>query len=551
MSLKEFTPKFFSLLRKGIEPRQVRDDILAGLVVGIVALPLSIALAIASGVSPEKGILTAIISGFIISFLGGSRVQIGGPTGAFVVMVFTIQATHGLEGLLIATFMAGVMLVIMGLLKLGSLLKFIPQSLIVGFTSAIGLLIFTIQIKDFLGLRIEKVPVEFLEKLEVYAHHLHTLNPWAIGVGLVTILMIVLLPRLSKKIPWTFIALVLMSVVVFVFKIPVDTIYTQFGDLNSHFPRPAFFKLDWDTIQKLIVPAFSIALLGGLESLLSAVVADSMIGVQHRSNIELVAQGLANMVSPLFGGIPATGAIARTATNVNQGGRTPIAGMVHALVLLLIFFIAMPVVKYIPMAVLAGILMVVAWKMSDVKNFIHSCRLNIFEALVLLTTFTLTVLVDLVVAIPVGFVLAVLLFMKRSADAVAVNPLMFEKTDDETLFHQEIGHYSDQVVIFELNGPLFFGSMHHILNILPQLEDRHHSVVLSFLYVPIIDMTGLTRLRDFARDVAARKTRLYISGAQPKVADELLKFGIVSAADIFTDLKTAVRTAEENSQPAK
>ncbi len=545
MLSQDYTPKLFSLLKQGIPPQQLKKDILSGIVVGIVALPLAIAFAMASGVSPEKGIITAILAGFIISFFGGSRVQIGGPTGAFVVIISSIIGTYGFNGLLVATFMAGIILVAMGLFKLGSLLKFIPQTLIIGFTTGIALIIFSIQIKDFLGLSIAQVPADFIGKWGAYFHHLSGINLWALAVGVVTILMITLLPLISRKVPWTFVTLVVVTLLVYAFKIPVATISTSYGDLRAVFPAPAFFQLDWDIIRKLLSPAFTIAILAALESLLSAVVADGMIGGHHRSNVELIAQGLANMVSPLFGGIPATGAIARTATNVNQGGRTPIAGIVHALTLLLIFFAAMPVVKFIPLSVLAGVLMVVAWKMSEIPVFIRTCRINIFETTVLLTTFLLTVFVDLTVAIPVGFILAILLFMKRMSDAVDINPLLTVKNGEDKLFNEEVGEYSRHIVIFELNGPLFFGAMHHLLTILPRLESAHRTVILRFRYVPILDASGLARLKEFSRELTSRNMTLLISGAQPRVAGKMLKFGIVTAEALHPDIRSAIDEAEK------
>ncbi len=545
MMFSDFTPKLFTILKKGITTEQLKKDIISGIIVGIVALPLAIAFAMASGVSPEKGIITAILAGFIISFLGGSRVQIGGPTGAFVVIISSIIAMHGFNGLLVATFMAGIILILMGLLRIGSLLKFIPQTLIIGFTTGIAIIIFSIQVKDLLGLNIQNLPADFIGKWSAYFQNIHTLNPWSLLVGVITIFMITLLPRISPKIPWTFITLIAVSLAVYLLKIPVDTIYTSFGEMKAVFPRPAFFNIDWPIIKQLMIPAFTIALLAALESLLSAVVADGMTGGRHRSNAELIAQGIANMVSPLFGGIPATGAIARTATNVNQGGRTPIAGMVHAIVLLIIFFVAMPIVKYIPLAVLSGVLMVVAWNMSEIKVFIRTCKINVFETIVLLSTFLLTVFTDLTIAIPVGFVLAILLFMKRMSDSVEISPLLYVKNGEDKLFHEEVGIYSPHIVIFELNGPLFFASMHHLLSIMPNIKEGHRTLILRFRYVPIVDTAGLTRLKEFTREIAQRNMNFIISGAQPRVREKLINFGIISEQNLYTDLRSAVQEAEK------
>ena len=539
LDLRDITPKFFSMLKQGISPRQIKDDIISGIIVGIVALPLAIAFAIASGVSPEKGIVTAIVAGFLISFLGGSRVQIGGPTGAFVVIIVSIVTAHGIDGLLIATFLAGIILILMGLFRMGSLLKYIPQTLIIGFTTGIAVIIFSIQIKDLLGLNIDNVPSQFISKWKAYFVNINTLNPWAAGIGILTILMLLFLPRISKKVPWTFIVLTLWTVAVAVLHIPVETIKDGFGTIPAGFQFPDLTAFSLSEVPSLLSPAFTIAILAALESLLSAIVSDSMIGSKHRSNAELIAQGVANIVSAVFGGIPATGAIARTATNVNQGGRTPIAGMTHSLVLLIIFLAAMPVVSYIPLSVLAGILIVVAWKMSELHVFINNLKINIFETLVLLTTFFLTVLLDLTIAIPVGLVLSVFLFMKRMSDSVEINPIMTSRPDDEKLFSEEIGEVPDHIQIFELNGPLFFASIHSLLTILPLLQKHHRYLVLRFRYVPIVDTSGLTRLKEFVHDMSRRNITVIMTGVQPKVKIKLEKLNVIDTENIYSDLPTA------------
>ena len=410
---KEFIPKLFSLLKEGISKDTITKDILSGLIVGIVALPLAIAFAIASGVSPEKGIITAIFAGIIISVLGGSRVQIGGPTGAFIVIVYGIVQEFGINGLTIATFMAGFIIIGLGLARLGNLLKFIPYSLIVGFTSGIALIIFSSQINDFFGLNIAKVPADFMEKWVVYFENMDKINGYAIAIAAGTVIITLYFQKLIKKIPGSIVAILLSTIVVQAFGIPVATIESNFGEIPNHLSMPSLPHVDYATVKSLIQPAFAIALLGAIESLLSAVVSDSMIGGKHRSNMELIAQGGANIVSAIFGGIPATGAIARTATNVKNGGRTPIAGIVHALVLLSIMLLFAPYAKLIPLSCLAGILMVVAYHMSEWRQFRSILKGNRMDIIILLSTFFLTVIFDLVIAIEIGIVLSSFMFMKR------------------------------------------------------------------------------------------------------------------------------------------
>jgi len=545
MISNEWQPKLYSLLKDGIPKQQVLKDISAGVIVGIIALPLAIAFAIASGVSPEIGIQTAILGGLIIALLGGSRVQIGGPTGAFIVIIASIITRYGFDGLLISTFMAGIILILMGVLRMGSLLKYIPQTLITGFTSAIAVIIFTTQVKDFLGLSGEGLPDAFLPKWGFYLRHLPAANLWSVLLGGVTILIILLVPRISKKIPPAFAALILTTLAAAVLKLPVETISSRFGELAFSIPRPAFFHLDAARVAELLAPAFTIALLGALESLLSAVVADSMIGGHHRSNMELIAQGAANTVLPLFGGIPATGAIARTAANINNGGRTPIAGVVHAVTLFLIYLVAMPVVRYVPMATLAGILMVVAWNMSEARVFINTLKINVYETMVLLTTFILTLLTDLTVAIPVGFVLSTILFMKRMSDAMEMNPLMTSKVNDQKIFSQEIGEYSGRIRIFELNGPMFFGSVHHLLNLRGNIRSDSSVLILRFRYVPIVDTSGLTKLEVFLKDLEKREIDVLFSGVNDRLRNKFLKAGLLDETRMFADISDTIRRAEE------
>ncbi|MFH1287557.1 MAG: SulP family inorganic anion transporter [bacterium] len=543
----EFVPKFFILIKKGISKQEIFQDITAGIIVGIIALPLAIAFAIASGVTPEQGILTAIVGGLIVSIFGGSRVQIGGPTGAFIVIVSSIIAKYGIEGLYISTFMAGIILVLMGFLKLGSLLKYIPQTLIIGFTSAIAVIIFTIQIKDFFGLNIVTLPSNFLSKWLVYFQNFNSINYWSLLLGLVTIIIVGVFPKkISNKIPWSIIAIIFTALLVFFFKLPVETIFTKFGNISFVMPKIRFFNINMNVLQNLFIPAVSIAILGSLESLLSAVVADSMIGGKHKSNIELVAQGIANIFISFIGGVPVTGAIARTATNIKSGGRTPIAGIVHALFLLLVYLFIMPIIKYIPMSTLAGILIVIAWDMSEARTFLNSLKINYYESITLLVTFILTILTDLTIAIPIGFVLAIILFMKRIADSTEITPLLFTKTDnDDILFSTEIGKYSKKIIIFELNGPMFFASVHNFLNLLENINLYHKVVILRFRYVPIMDISGLNRLKLLVQDLKKKNCELFISGANEKIVNKLIFHQIIAKENIFQTINEAINKTEK------
>jgi SulP family sulfate permease len=487
---------------------------MAGIIVGIVALPLAIAFGISSGVSPEKGLFTAVIAGFIISALGGSKVQIGGPTGAFIVIVYGIVQQYGVNGLIIATFMAGVLLIIMGLARLGSIIKFIPHSLIVGFTSGIALIIFSSQIKDFLGLKMGALPADFIEKWIAYGSHFSTANMYAMGLAVVTVAISLLWQRITHKIPGTLIAIVLTTWAVYAFHLPVETVGSKFGAIRSSIPYPVIPKLNWQIIQNLIRPAFTIALLGGIESLLSAVVADGMIGSTHRSNMELVAQGTANMFSAVFGGIPATGAIARTATNIKNGGRTPVAGMVHSLTLLLIILFVGSWAALIPMATLAGILVIVAYNMSEWENFVSILKGTRSDAAVMVVTFLLTVLIDLTVAIEIGMVLAVFLFMAKMSSFSNVKQLndgwdeAEEKEDD-----QAIGKFKlpKGVIVYEINGPLFFGAAYKFKDAIHIIEDTPRVLILRMRNVPIIDTTGMHTLEEVEKECRGRKTKLILA----------------------------------------
>jgi SulP family sulfate permease len=545
LSNKEWEPKLWTLVREGIPKEQIKKDIISGVIVGVIALPLAIAFAIASGVSPETGLLTAIVGGLIVSLFGGSRVQIGGPTGAFIVVVASIISKYGMEGLLVSTFLAGIILILMGLFKMGSLLKYIPQTLITGFTGAIAVIIFVTQINDFLGLPNKSVPSEFLEKLAYYGRNLTQTDPWSLIIGLSTILIILLIPRFTKKIPAVFATLVIITAITTVFNIPVDTIGDRFSNITFQVPKITFFRINMEMIITLLPAAFSIALLGALESLLSAIVADSMIGGHHRSNVELIAMGIANTVVSLLGGIPVTGALARTAANVNNGGRTPIAGIIHALTLLFIYMVAMPVVKFIPMSALAGILIIVAWGMSEPQVFIKSLKVNRYESAVLMTTFVLTLLTDLTFAIPVGFVLAVILFMKRMADGVELNPLMYSKVNDQKIFSQELGEYDKRIRIVEINGPMFFGSVFQLQHIEQKLEPGYRFLILRFRYVPIVDSDGLAKLKILLNDMKKKNIQVYFSGLNEPLKIKFLKQKLIKESSIFSTIEESLLSCHE------
>jgi len=527
-----FKPKIFETL-KNYNRQQFGKDLMAGLIVGIVALPLAIAFAIASGVSPEKGLYTAVIAGFIISAMGGSRVQIGGPTGAFIVIVYGIVQIHGVNGLIIATFMGGVMLIIMGLARLGSVIKFIPHPLIIGFTSGIAILIFSSQMKDFFGLTMGAMPADFLDKWKSYIESFGSANVYAVVIAAATVAIILLWPKVTHKIPGSLIAILVTTAAMQMLHIPIDTIGSRFGSIPSSLPMPVIPHIDLQTIKSLIAPAFTIALLGGIESLLSAVVSDGMIGGKHKSNMELVAQGTANIFSSLFGGIPATGAIARTATNVKNGGRTPVAGIVHAITLLLIMLFVGKWASLIPMATLAGILVVVAYNMSEWESFVSVFKGPRSDVAVLLTTFLLTVLVDLTVAIEIGMVLAVFLFMREMIKFSGVSALT--KNLDDNLNEKDmyaIGNFiiPENVEVFEITGPLFFGAAYKFKDAMKFIENPPEVLILRMRLVPIIDATGIRVLEEVYKDSKHRGTKLILSEVHSdKVMEELKKARLLFA----------------------
>ena len=512
-------PKLFTTLR-GYTRQQFGADLTAGVIVGIVAVPLAIAFAIASGVTPDRGLWTAIIAGFVISVLGGSRVQIGGPTGAFVVIVYGIVQRYGMDGLTVATLMAGVILVIIGVARLGTLIKFIPYPLVIGFTSGIAVVILSGQIKDLLGLRMGTVPAGFLEKLGAYAGAIGTLSLSAVLVSAATLAIILVWPRVNRRIPGPFVALVVVTAGVALAGVPVETIGSRFGDIKAGVPHVAFPRLSLQQIRDLVGPAFTIALLGGIESLLSAVVADGMIGGKHRSNMELVAQGIANLATPLFGGIPATGAIARTATNVRNGGRTPIAGIVHALTLLLITLFFWRWAAFVPLATLAAILVIVSYHMSEWQRFRDELRSPGSDVAVMVVTFALTVLVDLTVAIQVGMVLAALLFVRRMAGETSISVVtgaLGDDEDDEEEDPLEVRRREipPGVAVFEISGPFFFGAAAQFKETVEQVAARPRVLILRMRRVPSLDATALKVLSDLVQRSQHDGARVLLSEVQP------------------------------------
>ncbi len=542
-----FRPKIFDALKDYNRDLFIKDAI-AGMIVGIVALPLAIAFAIASGVSPEKGLFTAIVAGFIISAFGGSRVQIGGPTGAFIVIVYGIVQEFGINGLIIATFIAGVILILMGIAKLGKAIQFIPYPLIVGFTSGIAVIIFSSQMKDLLGLHMGGVPADFIEKWKSYSLNISSISMPAVLIGVSTIVIILFWPGITRKIPGSLIAIVATTLAVYLFHIPVETIGSRFGAIPSSFPTPAIPHINLEVIQKLIRPAFTIALLGSIESLLSAVVADGMIGGNHRSNTELIAQGVANICSAIFGGIPATGAIARTATNVKNGGRTPIAGIVHALTLLVIMLFIGKLAALIPMAALAGILIVVAYNMSEWENFLSVLKGSKSDAAVLVCSFILTVLVDLTVAIEIGIVLAAFLFIQRMTKSSSVQQLTYSK---ETSGENELTENSvpEGVDVFEINGPMFFGAAYKFKDAMKVLEKPARILIVRMKNVPIIDATGIRILKEVHKEMNARGTKLILSEVKNvQVLNELKKARLIfqiGKANVTETFEKAVQRSND------
>ncbi len=520
MPRERLLPKLFTTLET-YSFQQFYSDLTAGVIVGIVALPLAIAFAIASGVSPDKGLITAIVAGFLISTFGGSRVQIGGPTGAFVVIVYGIVHQYGEQGLIMATFLAGILLILMGFARFGSMIKFIPHPVIVGFTSGIALIIFSSQIRDFFGLEISSLPADFLEKWVVYGHHYSSFNPYALMIGSLCLLIMIFWPRFSDKVPGSLIALLLATVIIQIFHWPVETIGSRFGQIPSQLPPPVLPFLDFSTLKLLVKPATTIAFLAAVESLLSAVVADGMIGGRHRSNMELIAQGVANVGSSLFGGMPATGAIARTATNIKNGGRTPVAGIIHALVLLLIMIFFGKWAKLIPLSALAAILIMVSYNMSEWRSFATVLKSPRSDILVLLTTFTLTVVLDLTLAIEVGMVLAAFLFMRRMALVTNIEVITreFEEEDIEHGIPHEI-KVPEGVQLYEIKGPFFFGAAEKFSEAMNIVSKPPKVRIISMEHVPAIDSTGLHVLEKAWHQAIKKGCLLLLVGVQkqPRMA---------------------------------
>lgn len=529
-------------------------DIMAGIIVGIVALPLAIAFGIASGVTPEKGIITAIISGFIISLLGGSKVQIGGPTGAFIVIIYGIIQKYGIEGLMIATVMAGVFLLLFGLLKLGTIIKYIPYPIVVGFTSGIAVTIFTTQIKDLFGLTIESVPSDFIEKWGCYISHFSTADLWCSIVGILSVVIIALTPKVSKKIPGSLVAIIVMTVAALILKnyfsvTTIETIGDRFS-VSSAIPDAHMPAMTWDTIKSLVAPALTIAVLGAIESLLSATVADGVIGAHHNSNTELVAQGLANIASPIFGGIPATGAIARTMTNINNGGKTPVSGIVHAIVLLLIFLFFMPLAKYIPMACLAGVLVIVSYGMSGWRSFLALMKNPKSDVTVLLITFFLTIIFDLTVAIEVGLIIACLLFMKRVSEITDVKAVTDEINEESDMIKDNAEHLTipEGVEVYEINGPYFFGAGNKFEEVMAAFGDRPKVRIIRMRKVPFVDSTGIHNLTNLCEMSHNEGIEVVLSGVCEKVHKQLEKarfYDILGNKNICSHINLALERANE------
>ncbi|MBQ8240477.1 MAG: sulfate permease [Bacteroides sp.] len=557
MKAFEFKPKLLSTM-KNYSKENFMADLMAGIIVGIVALPLAIAFGIASGVSPEKGIITAIVAGFIISFMGGSKVQIGGPTGAFIVIIYGIIQEYGISGLTVATLMAGVLLILLGVFKLGAVIKFIPYPIIVGFTSGIALTIFTTQIADIFGLQFggEKVPGDFIGKWLLYFKHFDTVNWWNAIVSFVSVFIIAITPKFSKKIPGSLVAIVFVTLAVYLMKMYggitcIDTIGDRFT-IQSQLPDAVVPELNWEAIKNLFPVAITIAVLGAIESLLSAAVADGVIGDRHDSNTELIAQGVANVVTPIFGGIPATGAIARTMTNINNGGKTPIAGIIHAVVLLLILLLLMPLAQYIPMACLAGVLVIVSYNMSGWRTFKGLLKNPKSDVSVLLITFFLTVIFDLTVAIEWGLVIACVLFMRRVMETTEISVIKDEidpNKESDLEVHEEHLIVPEGVEVYEINGPYFFGIATRFEEMMANMGDRPKVRIIRMRKVPFIDSTGVHNLSNLCDMCKKDNIQVVLSGVNEKVHQVLEKTGflynLVGKDNICPNINVALERAKE------
>lgn len=548
----DFQPALLSAL-KDYSKEKFLTDVMAGVIVGIVALPLAIAFGIASGVSPEKGLITAIIGGFIVSLLGGSQVQIGGPTGAFIVIVYGIIQNFGIEGLAVATVIAGIILLIMGALKLGTVIKFIPYPIVVGFTSGIALTIFTTQMKDLFGLTMDKVPADFISKWIAYASAWNTWNPAALSIGIASIAIIVVTPRFSKKIPGSLVAIIVMTIAAYILRnqlgiMTIETIGDRFS-IQASLPRPTILSFNLETIDLLLPSAFTIAMLGAIESLLSATVADGVTGDRHNSNTELIAQGAANVLVPLFGGIPVTGAIARTMTNINNGGRTPVAGIIHAGVLLLILLFLGPLTQHIPMACLAGVLIIVSYNMSEWRTFRSLMKNPKSDISVLLVTFFLTVIFDLTIAIEIGLLIAMVLFMRRVAETTHVS-VATQKIDlsaeSEIGREKEVLSVPKGVEVYEIDGPFFFGIANKFDGIMKTMGDKPKVRIIRMRKVPFMDSTGLHNLESLLRLSQAEHIHTILSGVNDPVRRLLVKSGFdrrIGAENICSNINEALEKA--------
>jgi len=553
--LQDFQPALFQSL-KTYNKEKFFADLMSGLIVGVVALPLAIAFGIASGVAPEKGIYTAIIAGFIISFLGGSKVQVGGPTGAFIVIVYGIVEQYGVQGLAIATVVAGVMLMAMGFLKLGAVIKFIPYPIVIGFTSGIALTIFSTQIKDFFGLTTPTLPSGFIEKWAIYLQHFSSINWWAALIALLSVAIIIFTPKISKKVPGSLVALIVMTLAAYLMKTyggitGIETIGDRFV-INNQLPEMEQIPLSLESIRLLFPAAFTIAMLGAIESLLSATVADGATGQKHNSNMELVAQGAANIITPFFGGIPATGAIARTMTNINNGGRTPVAGIVHAVVLLLIVLFLGDLTRHIPMACLAGVLVVVAYNMSEWRTFLSLTRQSKSTMGILMTTFLLTVIFDLTIAISVGLILAIFGFLKRMSESTQVSrttgsiDLAKEAESHSDDIQEEVLELPDSVEVYEIEGPFFFGIASKFDEITRELGEHHHIRIIRMRKVPFIDSTGLNNLEILCKRSKKEKIQVILSGVKDNVRESIEKSDIpqiIGSENICSNIHLAVERA--------
>lgn len=562
MTIKfDYKPKILEVFKKGRYSKDsFKSDLIAGVIVGIIALPLAIAFGIASGVSPQQGLITAIVAGLLISVFGGSNFLIGGPTGAFIVIVYGIVAEYGFGGLMTATIMAGVILVLMGLFKFGTIIKFIPYPIVVGFTSGIAVVIFSTQVKDFLGLSIESVPSGFIEQWGCYFRNIGSINIAETLLGVLCLSIIILWPKVTKKVPGSLIAIIVGTIAsVIALQIPgvsFTTIGDKFPDLRNGlaFPRPSFPSLDITDMRELVSPAFTIAILCAIESLLAAMVADGVTGKKHDSNTELIGEGLANIITPIFGGIPATGAIARTMANINNGGRSPVAGIVHALVLLLIFLFLLPYAVYIPLSCLAAILIMVAYNMSEWRTFRYLLKGDKSDIIVLLLTFSLTVIVDLTVAIEVGLVLAIILFVKRISETSSIQVLEQDvlpaTEDDETaqLTDTEKLVIPKGIEVYEIDGPFFFGLASKIDEV-DRVSHKEIKVrVIRMRKVPFIDSTGLNNLRNLWKRSRKVGITVVLSGVNDKVRNSLEKSGFdkeVGIENIHPHIIPAMARANE------